>query len=43
MKWQTVDLPNGMNFNVWGPVSVRHNDIFTFYESGINERITRMQ
>ena len=28
-KWQTVDLPNGMNMHVWGPVSVRHNDIWT--------------
>ena len=26
MKWQTLDLPNGMNLDVWGPVSVRHND-----------------
>ena len=29
MKWQTVDLPNGMNMHVWGPVSIRHNDIWT--------------
>jgi hypothetical protein len=43
MKWQTVDLPNGMNFHVWGPVSVRHNDIYTFHESAINERIAQLQ
>jgi hypothetical protein len=43
MKWQTVDFPNGMNFNVWGPVSVRHNDIYTFYESSINKRIAELQ
>ena len=29
MKWQTIDGPNGMNIDVWGPVSVRHNDIWT--------------
>ena len=29
MKWQTLDLPNGMNMHVWGPVSLRHNDIWT--------------
>ena len=33
MKWQTVDLPNGMNMHVWGPVSIRHNDIWTLEES----------
>jgi hypothetical protein len=42
-KFQTVDLPNGMNFNVWGPVSLRHNDLFTFYESGINAKIAAVQ
>ena len=29
MKWQTLDMPNGMNFHVWGPVSIRHNDLWT--------------
>ena len=29
LKWQTLDLPNGMNMHVWGPVSLRHNDIWT--------------
>ena len=33
MKWQTIDLPNGMNMHVWGPVSIRHNDIWTLEES----------
>ena len=26
LKFQTVDLPNGMNAPVWGPFSVRHTD-----------------
>ena len=30
---KTVDLPNGMNFHAWGPVSVRHNDLYTYSRS----------
>ena len=26
LKWQTVDMPNGMNFYVYGPLS-RRNDL----------------
>jgi hypothetical protein len=43
MKWQTVDLPNGMNYHCWGPVSLRHNDLFTYEHSKINEIIALMQ
>jgi hypothetical protein len=43
MKYQTVDLPNGMNFHVYGPVSVRHNDIFTLHHSNINGTIAQLQ
>jgi hypothetical protein len=42
-KWQTVDLPNGMNFNVWGPVSLRHNDLYTLHHSDINTKIYNLQ
>jgi hypothetical protein len=27
LKWQTIDLPNGMNLKVDGPFSVRDNDL----------------
>lgn len=43
MKWQTVDLPNGMNFHVWGPVSIRRCDLFTLSASDINELIANLQ
>jgi len=43
MKWQTVDLPNGMNFHVWGPVSLRHNDMYTLHHSHINDLLTALQ
>lgn len=43
LKWQTVDLPNGMNFHVWGPCSMRHNDIYTYYKSDINNKIANVQ
>jgi hypothetical protein len=35
LKWQTVDLPNGMNYEIWGSASVRHNDNFTLAQSNI--------
>lgn len=43
MKYQTVDLPNGMNLHVWGPISVRHNDLVSLHDSHINERLVQMQ
>jgi len=33
LKWQTVVMANGMDFEVWGPVSVRHPDSFTLRRS----------
>jgi hypothetical protein len=41
LKWQTVDLANGMNFEVWGPASVRHNDNFTLAKSEIEAKQVR--
>ena len=35
LKWQTIDLPNGMNFKVDGPFSVRNNDLTTLHVSDI--------
>jgi hypothetical protein len=43
LKWQTVDLPNGMNYHVWGPVSLRHNDLYTYGLSDINNIIANSQ
>jgi hypothetical protein len=43
MKWQTIDLPNGMNFHVFGPVSVRHRNIYTLITSDINELLRQLQ
>jgi DDE superfamily endonuclease len=43
MKYQTVDLPNGMNLHVWGPISVRHNDIVSLHESKINDLLVELQ
>jgi hypothetical protein len=43
MKWQTIDLPNGMNFHVFGPVSIRHNDIYNVIQSNIDELLQNLQ
>jgi len=37
LKFQTIDLPNGMNAHVWGPFSVRHNDNWSLTNSNLNE------
>jgi hypothetical protein len=36
---QTVFMPNGMDFEVWGPVAVRHNDNYTLARSTILEKL----
>jgi hypothetical protein len=43
MKWQTVDLPNGMNAHVWGACSVRHNDIWMLNHSNLNDIVAAAQ
>ena len=40
---QTVFLPNGMDFEVWGPVSCRHNDNYTLAMSNILENLAGCQ
>jgi hypothetical protein len=42
LKWQTVDLPNGMNLHVYGPVSCRRHDLLNLRESGINEKLATL-
>ena len=39
LKMQTVFMPNGMDFEVWGPVAVRHNDNYTLARSTILEKL----
>ena len=43
LKMQTVFMPNGMDFEVWGPVSVRHNDNYTLANSSILEKLEQCQ
>ena len=43
LKFQTVDLPNGMCFHVFGPVSLRHNDLYTLFHSNINDLVAGVQ
>ena len=43
MKYQTVDLPNGMNLHVWGPIGVRHNDFVSLHDSNINNQLVQLQ
>jgi hypothetical protein len=42
LKFQTIDLPNGMNMDVYGPVSLRHSDIYTWNHSSIGARLTAL-
>jgi hypothetical protein len=43
IKFQTIDLPCGMNLHVWGPCSVRHNDVETWNYSNINNLLRDCQ
>ena len=43
LKMQTVFLPNGMDFEVWGPVSCRHNDNYTLAMSNILDKLHQCQ
>ena len=43
MKWQTITMANGMDFEVWGPVSVRRNDLLTLNRSQILPKLAALQ
>lgn len=43
MKWQTVILANGMDLNVFGPLSVRRNDLSSLAESKFEEKFRELQ
>ena len=36
-------MPNGMNLHVWGPVSVRHNDLYTLVNFEIEGKLENLQ
>ena len=42
LKWQTIDLPNGMNFKIDGPFSARDNDLTTLHLSGVLVKLEAM-
>jgi hypothetical protein len=42
-KWQSLELPNGLCADMYGPFSFRHNDLEVFSLSNINERIADVQ
>ena len=43
LKWQTIIMANGMDFEVWGPASVRRNDNFTLHRSNIEQKLADLQ
>lgn len=42
VKFQTISLPNGMLFYVFGPVSCRRGDRYTLSQSGIEDNLREM-
>jgi len=43
LKWQTVDMPNGMTFHMWPAESGRRGDLFTLGTSNINGKVSACQ
>ena len=43
IKWQCVDLANGMNMHVFGGISLRHNDLTALELSNINNKLAQLQ
>ena len=39
LKWQTISLPNGMEFHAWGPMSLRSNDITSLARSRLEDQL----
>ena len=42
LKWQTIDLPNAMNFKIDGPFSARDNDLTTLHLSDVLVKLEAM-
>ena len=38
-----MDMPNGMNFDVFGPISVRRNDNYNLNQSKIEAKMRQLQ
>lgn len=43
IKFQTLDLPNGLNAHIVGPFSCRKNDLFLLRDSQINQKLSDLQ
>jgi hypothetical protein len=43
LKFQTVDAPCGMTIDMFGPETLRHNDLYVLRESRINARLAAAQ
>ncbi len=43
MKFQSIILPNGMSFHVFGPISSRRHDLYLFRLSNINSKSVEIQ
>lgn len=43
IKWQSIELPNGMCMDLFGPVSFRRHDLELVEESDINDRLADLQ
>jgi hypothetical protein len=43
IKYQTVELPNGMCADMFGPCSFRHNDLELLAASNLNDRLRDVQ
>lgn len=43
LKFQAVELPNGLTADIFGPVPGRRNDNYAFRLSMINERLSQLQ
>ena len=42
-KWATVEAPNGMSMQVFGPSSLRRNDNFLIADGNLNDRLAHSQ
>jgi hypothetical protein len=43
IKAESVHGPNGMCLHIWGPSSMRHNDLWCLNESGVNTKFAAVQ
>jgi hypothetical protein len=41
-KYQTLEAPNGLALDLWGPMTFRHSDTELYTESNLNERMRQI-